>query len=134
MKNRRERRSDRFARWLKDFPKRFRYSFRIEYLYVLVFVAALLVFFFNVPKIFAPKQTTAISTLKKSSLPIIYFEIEEGRSNEIRAFRSNRYTAAADDLVTILPEDRNLTIYIETETAIPAKSLSVSYEIRSYDD
>ena len=134
MKSRRERRSERFFRWLKDFPKRFRYGFRIEYLYAFIFITALLIFFFNVPRIFAPKQTTAISTLKKSTLPIIYFQIEEGRSNEIRAFRSSRYTAAADDLVTILPEDRNLTIYIENETEIPANSLSVNYEIRSYDD
>lgn len=131
---RREKNSERFSRWLKDLPRRFRYGFRIEYLYILIFVVALMIFGFNVPKLFMPRQTTAISNLKKSTLPIIYFEIEGGKSNEIRAFKSNRYTSAADDLVTILPEDRNLSIFIKTETPLPSKSLSVNYEIRSYDD
>ncbi len=92
-----------------------------------IFIAALLVYFF-ISFRSMEHATEVYSTLDESKLPVLYVETNGYIINPMHAYIQEMGNKAVRDMITILPEDRQLKLNIweYDHTAISAK-----YEIRS---
>ena len=94
-----------------------------------VFVAALLGFFVWT-LLNTEKEYTVYTALEKPRLPVVSVEFGDLNLNPMQGYLTDMGNAAADDCITVLPEDRRLSIRADGPTGNIA---GVSYEVRSLD-
>lgn len=94
-----------------------------------IFVAAIAVYF-----IWSKKNNehsdTVYAVAEKAALPLIYPETLGRQMNAMHGYRQEMGNATARDLLTILPEDRLLSLHVNT---YGSRILAARFEIRSLD-
>lgn len=96
---------------------------------VAVFVVALAVYFVWT-SMNAEKEHTVYTSIEEPTLPVVYAGMEGGFENRLYGYLQDMGNSAADDSLTVLPEDRVLSLRINEYDNMVAK---ISYEIRSLD-
>ncbi|MGN0159447.1 MAG: hypothetical protein ACI39W_10010 [Brotaphodocola sp.] len=95
----------------------------------LIFAAALLILFFGRRTQMSQDEMVYVA-MEEASLPVVTVEIFGRNLNRMAGYRQDMGNAAAEDSLTILPEDRVLPIHV---TGSKDAILGISYEIRSLD-
>lgn len=93
-----------------------------------VFAAALGVFFFANNRWNSGQDQAVYMDMEAASLPSVTVQMLDRDMNRLYGYRQEMNTTAAGETLTILPEDRALTVHI-TEGSITG----MSYEVRSMD-
>lgn len=96
---------------------------------IVIFVAAVLVYFFSSRRLTGQDETVYVA-MDDASLPIVTVEMFGREMNRMAGYRQDMGNAVAADSLTILPEDRALSVHI---TGKADAVLGISYEIRSLD-
>ncbi len=96
---------------------------------VLVFFCAF-VFYFFLSYRRMEKSQTIYTSIEEAKLPLIYVTQNGQKLNPMRAYLLEMGNAAGQDSITVLPEDRQLTLCIEEYNK---SAISVQYEVRSMD-
>lgn len=96
---------------------------------LIIFAAALLAFFFARRHQMGQEETVYVA-MEEPSLPIVTVDMYGRKMNRMAGYCRDMGNAVIDDSLTILPEDRALSVHI---TGNPNVILGVSYEIRSLD-
>lgn len=93
-----------------------------------VFAAALCAFFFANNRWWSSQEQAVYMDMEEASLPSVTVQMLGRDMNRLYGYRQEMNTAAAGENLTILPEDRALSIHI-TEAGVTG----ISYEVRSMD-
>lgn len=93
-----------------------------------VFAAALGVFFFANNRWNSGQDQAVYMDMEAASLPSVTVQMLDRDMNRLYGYRQEMNTTAAGETLTILPEDRALTVHI-TEGPVTG----ISYEVRSMD-
>lgn len=93
-----------------------------------VFAAALGVFFFANNRWNSGQDQAVYMDMEAASLPSVTVQMLGRDMNRLYGYRQEMNTAAAGDNLTILPDDRALTVHITGEGVT-----GISYEVRSMD-
>lgn len=93
-----------------------------------VFAAALCVFFFANNRWSSSQEQAVYMDMEAASLPSITVQMLGRDMNRLYGYRQEMNTTAAGEKLTILPEDRALTLNIAGGTVT-----GISYEVRSMD-
>lgn len=96
---------------------------------VLVFLCAF-VFYLFLSYRRMEKSQTVYTAIEEAKLPLVYTVQNEQKLNPMHAYLLDMGNAAAQDSITVLPEDRQLTLCIEE---YDKSAISVQYEVRSLD-
>ena len=95
----------------------------------LIFLVALLFFFWRSYSSME-KSNKVYSAIEEPTLPIVFAEMNGYQMNPMHAYLQEMGNNAARDMLTVLPENRNLNLnIIEYDNMV----MSVKYEIRSLD-
>ena len=93
-----------------------------------VFAAALGVFFFANNRWNSGQDQAVYMDMEAASLPSVTVQMLDRDMNRLYGYRQEMNTTAAGETLTILPEDRALTVRITEGTVT-----GISYEVRSMD-
>ena len=91
-----------------------------------VFAAALGVFFFANNRWNSGQDQAVYMDMEAASLPSVTVQMLDRDMNRLYGYRQEMNTTAAGETLTILPEDRALTVHI-TEGPVTG----ISYEVRT---
>ncbi|MCD8120878.1 MAG: C39 family peptidase [Clostridiales bacterium] len=94
-----------------------------------IFAAALLIFFFWNRNVAEQNEKTYVA-LADASLPVVRVEMAGRAMNRMPGYTQEMENTAAAELLTILPQDRALTLLIEDDDA---PVMAICYEVRSLD-
>ena len=96
---------------------------------VLIFICAF-IFYLLLSYRRMEKSQTVYTAIEEAKLPLVYVVQNEQKLNPMHAYLLDMGNAVGQDSISVLPEDRQLTLCIEEydKTAI-----SVQYEVRSLD-
>ncbi len=76
------------------------------------------------------KSQTIYTSIEEAKLPLVYATQNGQKLNPMHAYLLDMGNAAGQDSITVLPEDRQLTLCIEEDNK---SAISVQYEVRSLD-
>lgn len=95
----------------------------------LIFAAALLAFFMVRRRQMSQEEMIYVA-MEDASLPVVTVDMCGRSQNRMAGYRQDMGNAAAEDSLTILPEDRALSICVKGQRG---EILGIRYEIRSLD-
>ena len=94
-----------------------------------VFLIALILYFYRSWHSME-RQNTVYSTMEEPSLPVAYVSSGDYLMNPMHAYLQDMAKQAARDMITVLPQDRQLKLVVQEYDNMVA---SASYEIRTLD-
>ena len=94
-----------------------------------VFLIALILYFYRSWHSME-RQNTVYSTMEEPSLPVAYVSSGDYLMNPMHAYLQDMGKQAARDMITVLPQDRQLKLVVQEYDNMVA---SASYEIRTLD-
>lgn len=109
--------------------RRTKNNLKLLLLFVLVFLGAIGYYFYRTYSSME-RQNTVYSSMDQPTLPVVFADIDGITMNPMNGYTEDMGNQAAQKLVTILPEKRNLSLkIIEYNNMV----MSAQYEIRSLD-
>jgi len=94
-----------------------------------IFAVALIVYIVINREQMLPKDNAYVA-IENSTLPVVYVDMFGRRMNLMHGYRQDMGNAAARDCLTILPQDRRMSVEIVDNTEMVT---AIRYEIRSLD-
>ncbi len=95
-----------------------------------IFLAAVVIYFFTAFNTMEQSETV-YTAMEDPTLPVVYTDLLGIERNRIAGYCQEMDISVARDTLTILPEDRKLTLYLRGGGMSPLKT---TYEIRSLDE
>lgn len=94
-----------------------------------IFFAALLIYFF-LSYSSMEHDNEVYSSMEESNLPVMFIKVEDYMINPMHAYLQEMGNNTVRDMITVLPEDRNLKLMVQE---FDNMVMSAKYEIRSLD-